>query len=103
MFDTQSLVDKLRPLNPEKIILFGSYAQGKPRLDSDVDILIIQKTQKKPADRVAEVLKQVWGSVPHIEPQVLTPEEFNQALAENRYFLTQEILRFGKVIYEKGH
>ena len=30
--------------NPEKIILFGSYAWGKPTFDSDVDFFIVKKT-----------------------------------------------------------
>ncbi|OGY16776.1 MAG: hypothetical protein A2784_02125 [Candidatus Chisholmbacteria bacterium RIFCSPHIGHO2_01_FULL_48_12] len=98
---TKALVDKLKPLNPEKIILFGSVARGEAKRDSDIDVLIVKHTRKNPADRVAEVLKLVWGSVPHIEPQILTPNEFKQAIAENRFFITQEVLRYGKTIYEK--
>jgi predicted nucleotidyltransferase len=30
-----------RQFNPQKIILFGSYAYGKPTEDSDVDILVV--------------------------------------------------------------
>ena len=30
------LVEKLKTTNPEKIILFGSYAYGEPVLDSDL-------------------------------------------------------------------
>lgn len=101
MLDTKTLVKKLKPLKPEKVILFGSYAKGKPKAGSDVDLLIIRKTDKKPAERIAEALNLVWGSVPHIELQVLTPQEFSQAVLENKYFITQEVLKHGKVIYEK--
>lgn len=101
MINTTSLVNKLKSLNPQKIILFGSFAKGKVKPESDIDILIIKQTKKKPAERIAEVLRLVWGNVPHVEPQVLTPEEFNQAIVENRFFITQEILKYGKIIYEK--
>lgn len=101
MIDTKALIEKLRPLKPEKVILFGSYAKGRPKPTSDVDLLIIRKTDKKPAERIAEALNLVWGSVPHIELQVLTPEEFSRAVLENKYFITQEVLKHGKVIYEK--
>jgi predicted nucleotidyltransferase len=101
MLDIKSLVEKLRSLDPEKIILFGSYAKGKSTPDSDVDLLIIKRTNKKPVERVGEVLKIVWGNVPHIQPYVLTPAEFGKAIAERKYFLTKEILKHGKVIYEK--
>lgn len=101
MFDTRFIIEKLKPLDPEKIILFGSYAQGTPRPESDIDVLIIKKTKKSPAERVGEVLKLVWGNIPHIEPQVLTPGEFQEAIEENRFFITQEVLKHGKIIYEK--
>lgn len=100
-FNPVFLVNKLKSLNPQKIILFGSYAKGNIRPESDVDVLIIKQTKKKPAERVAEALNLVWGNVPHIEPQVLTPEELDQAIAENRFFITQEVLKHGKTIYEK--
>ncbi len=101
MTNIKLIVKKLKPLNAEKIILFGSYAQGNPTPDSDIDILIIKKTNKKPSDRVAEAQNLVWGNTPHIEPQVLTPEEFQQAISDNRFFITEEVLKHGKIIYEK--
>lgn len=101
MVNTASLVKKLKPLDPEKIILFGSSAKGLMNPESDIDLLIIKRTKKKPTDRIAEVLSLVWGHIPHIEPQVLTPEEFNRAVAQNRSFITEEVLKHGKTIYEK--
>jgi len=32
------IVTRLKPLNPYKIILFGSYAYGNPTEDSDIDL-----------------------------------------------------------------
>lgn len=100
--NTQRIVQKLLPLDPEKIILFGSYAKGVPSRESDVDVLIIARTNERPAARVAKALKLVWGSEPHVEPYVLTPEEFDRAVSQNRFFITHEVLRYGKVIYEKN-
>jgi len=37
------IVERLKPLNPEKIILFGSYAYGTPNEDSDIDICVVEK------------------------------------------------------------
>jgi len=101
MINTKLIINKLKPLEPQKIIVYGSYVKGGVRPESDIDLLIIKKTKKKPSDRIAEVLKLVWGHVPHIEPQVLTPEEFSKAVSENRFFITQEVLKYGKVIYEE--
>jgi len=37
----KEIVERLRPLNPEKIILFGSYAYGNPHEDSDIDLYVV--------------------------------------------------------------
>ncbi|MBU1085637.1 nucleotidyltransferase domain-containing protein [Patescibacteria group bacterium] len=101
MINTTNLVKKLKPFDPEKIIIFGSYAKDKANPESDIDLLIIKRTKKKPTDRIAELLPLIWGHVPHIEPQIFTPEEFSQAISQNRFFITKEVLKYGKTIYEK--
>lgn len=35
------IIEFLRPLNPEKVILFGSYAYGIPNPDSDIDLYVV--------------------------------------------------------------
>jgi len=35
------IVERLKPLNPDKIILFGSYAYGTPHKDSDIDLYVV--------------------------------------------------------------
>ncbi|MEA3352930.1 MAG: nucleotidyltransferase domain-containing protein [Campylobacterota bacterium] len=35
------IIERLKPLNPDKIILFGSYAYGTPNEDSDIDLYIV--------------------------------------------------------------
>ena len=41
------IVEKLLPLKPDKIILFGSYAYGTPTEESDIDLFLVQKNLKK--------------------------------------------------------
>lgn len=100
MVDTAQLVQMLMPLDPEKIILFGSYAKKTQKPESDIDVLIVKNTKKKPAQRITEVLALVWGRVPHIEPQVITPEEFHQAIVQPHSFI-REVVKDGVVLYEK--
>jgi predicted nucleotidyltransferase len=57
-----AIVEKLRPLNPLKIILFGSYAYGTPNEDSDIDICVIKKEVKsklKEKKEIRERLKEL--------------------------------------------
>ena len=36
------IVERLKPFNPDKIILFGSYAYGAPNEDSDIDLFLLK-------------------------------------------------------------
>jgi predicted nucleotidyltransferase len=42
------IVQALKPLDPEKVILFGSYAYGTPHKDSDIDLYIVTKDDFTP-------------------------------------------------------
>lgn len=85
---------------PEKIILFGGVAQGRIRENSDIDLLIIKKTRQRYLDRVKKValLLDTWFPT---DIFVLTPQELQKAIDQNRFFIVEEILPKGKVIYEK--
>ncbi len=39
----RDIIKALKPLDPKDIILFGSYAYGVPREDSDIDLYIVTK------------------------------------------------------------
>ncbi|MFZ2969195.1 MAG: nucleotidyltransferase domain-containing protein [Sulfuricurvum sp.] len=59
---TPHIVEKLKPLNPTKIILFGSYAYGIPTEESDLDLCIIiesigTKIEKK--SKIRNALKDI--------------------------------------------
>ena len=85
---------------PEKIILFGSYAYGKPRADSDLDLLIIKETAERFIDRWTNVRKIVSDpdrSIP-FEPLILTPHELEERLARGDQFI-EEIMTKGEVLY----
>ncbi len=36
------IIERLKPLNPDKIILFGSYAYGTTNEDSDIDLFLLK-------------------------------------------------------------
>ena len=42
-----SLIERLKNENPEKIILFGSYARGTPSSESDIDVLVIKNIPRE--------------------------------------------------------
>lgn len=87
---------------PEKIILFGSCAAGKAGRHSDIDMLIIKDTKKKYGERwmdVSRLVRHIKRPLP-FEPFIITREEFKNQFARN--FFLQEIVKNGKVLYEKN-
>ena len=86
-------------IQTEKIILFGSYAYGRPTPDSDLDLLVIMKTNDRPVDRIAAVSRLLRPRPFPIDILVRTPEEIDEALAQGDSFI-KEINERGKILYE---
>lgn len=85
---------------PEKIILFGSYAYGEPHEDSDLDLLIIKETPDRLITRIFTVHELVTDMHPSIglEPLILTPAELEQRLRIGDQFVA-EVLARGALLY----
>lgn len=96
------IVEKIRTeYRPEKIILFGSYAYGKPTRDSDIDLLIIKETNERPIDRRVRIRRIVDIREPiSFSPIVLTPKELAFRFEMEDQFL-KEILNKGEILYAR--
>ena len=90
-----------RELHPEKIVLFGSYAYGKPSPDSDVDLLVVMNTDASSAERSWSVSCLLIPRPFPVDILVKTPAEISRAVEKGDYFI-QEILTQGKVLYERS-
>jgi predicted nucleotidyltransferase len=91
----------VKALTPLKIILFGSWAYGKPHKDSDLDILVVVKKSELPRyKRAVQVYKALTGILISKDIIVYTPQEIKEWNAVPQAFITT-IIRKGKVIYEK--
>ncbi len=86
----QQIINKYKP---ERIILFGSAARGEFTTDSDIDILIVKKTNKRKFDRMCEIRRLLDYNLP-LDLVVYTPEEVKLA--------TQQGNDFVKTIYDEG-
>src|SRR5258708_2239842 len=83
---------------PDKIILFGSYAYGTPHEDSDVDILVVMRARNQ-LDQAFKIRCAIDAPFP-MDLIVRTPHSMKWRLAEGELFLT-EVVTKGKVLYEK--
>src|SRR2546425_9151707 len=85
----------IREHEPEKLILFGSAAQGEIHEWSDLDLVVIKRTDKPLLERIEEVLRLVRPKV-GLDVLVYTPEEMEDLIAERRGFVS------GRDIFKRG-
>jgi predicted nucleotidyltransferase len=84
--------------DPERIILFGSYAYGRPHPFSDVDILVVMAARNE-IDKSVQILNAVDPPF-DVDLIVRTPHNLEWRLREGDWFL-REVVSRGKVLYEK--
>ena len=85
---------------PEKIILFGSLADGRVSAYSDIDLALVKRTQAPYCERILELLKLIHEDDGEpVDYFVYTPEELKFE-TEHNPFVREEIVRKGKVLYD---
>ena len=88
-----------REFHPQKIVLFGSYAYGRPSEHSDVDLLVIMPRTR---DRGERMLVRILHAIPRDFPLdllVRTPADVAKRLRWEDPFIC-EVVGKGKVLYE---
>jgi predicted nucleotidyltransferase len=83
---------------PECIILFGSYAYGKPRPESDVDLLVVMDTPLRETQQAVQI-RQAINPLFGVDILVYTPSRMEDRLALGDAFL-KEIIENGIIFYE---
>ncbi len=109
MINTEKLKDeivqRLKPLNLERVILFGSYANGSPKEDSDIDLYVVTKDEFIPknfrekrdlARAVSSAIRDLRGRVP-IDLIVHTKGMYKKFSKLNSSF-ADEVLKQGRVL-----
>ena len=87
--------------HPDKIILFGSYAYGKPTKDSDVDLLIVKDDDLPKIERNRKVRKYFKGLMIPVDVIVKTNKEFND-FKNVIGTIVYPVAKYGKVMYESA-
>lgn len=93
----RQIVDRCRP---QRIILFGSHAYGYTHRDSDVDLLVVMQSRKRPAERASDVMKSLRFYPFPMDILVRTPSEIRRRLHVGDPFY-EEIESKGKILYER--
>ena len=105
----QEILERLKPIHPQKVILFGSYAYGEPHKDSDIDLLVVTQDNFIPQNfrektaiylRVARMIQAIEEKMP-IDLIVHTKKMHEKFLALNSMFC-RKIVRDGVILYENA-
>ena len=89
------IIERLKPLKPNKIILFGSYAYGTPSEDSDIDLFLVndEDVEVEALMRLRDLMKTEkigFGIVCDSKKNVESKED---------YFYKTDIIQKGEVLY----
>ena len=89
----------VREFQPDKIILFGSYAYGQPPPDSDIDLLVVLPFKGRSFRKSLEILNRV---TPDFSVDLLArrPDDIAQRYTEG-HPLIREAVDHGKILYER--
>ena len=99
----KEIVERLKPLEPDKIILFGSYANGTATEESDVDLFLLKDglLQSEKRDYLLCARKRlrelIYKYHKGIDVLVDSAEEIYQ---KTDYFHKVDVIQNGVVIYE---
>ncbi|MBU0651045.1 nucleotidyltransferase domain-containing protein [bacterium] len=91
------VVDKY---NPDKVVLFGSYAKGNPSENSDLDLIIIKDSSEPRYKRANVIRKELRGMKIPIDLLVYTNDEIYKWKDNKSAFVTKA-LKSGKILYGK--
>jgi predicted nucleotidyltransferase len=87
-----------RRFRPRKIILFGSYAYGKPTEDSDVDLLVVMDRTRYRGERMSIRIRHAVQRTFPLDLLVRTPAHMAKRLRWGDCFI-REVVEKGKVMY----
>lgn len=103
------LIEKLKSTQPEKIILFGSYAYGEPTVNSDLDILVVTGDNIIPSSftEKSRIYLRISKSISDIKKDfpvdlIVHTKAMHQKFIEIDSLFARELMTKGIVLYEKN-
>ena len=106
----KEIVDRLKAVNPSKIVLFGSYAYGKPDKDSDIDLIVVTEDDFLPGSfrEKNAIYLRVSNTITDIEKRfpvdlIVHTQPMRRKFIELGSMFSKMIAAKGIVLYEKAH
>jgi predicted nucleotidyltransferase len=104
MIETRLINDIVKRIalnyNPDKIILFGSYAHGNYTVNSDLDFILVKETNAPKHKRGIEVRRLFYRLAIPMDFKIYTSSEFDKELS-NQYSFLSSAIKGSKILYER--
>ena len=102
MKDIRAIANRIaEKFDVEKIILFGSYAYGKPGKNSDIDLLVVLESKQRNWKIFWDIYRAITPLPYSIDLVVRTGKEIRERIPQGDWFL-RDIVHDGLVLYESG-
>ncbi len=100
----QEAVERIKKIDPQKIVLFGSYAYGTPTKESDIDLFIVKELEGRSkrdweVEAKLQLLDLIMKTHKAFDIFVDTAESINQKILVDDFY--KEIFTKGKTLYAK--
>lgn len=93
---TRRIVETARP---QRIVLFGSAAQGKMTYDSDLDLLVIMRGSVHRRQMAQRIQRNLHGVALPVDVVVVTEEDIRKS-AQGSFSIIRPALDEGQVVYD---
>ena len=104
------IMTRLKPLQPEKVILFGSYAYGEPHEESDVDLLVvtndafIPQNYREKSDLYLKIAREIRELRRYVAIDLIVHTKLmHQKFLALGSMFSKEIIQKGVILYEVDH
>ena len=87
-------------IQPQKVLIFGSYAKGTATIKSDLDIFVIKETELPLANRADDLKPMLSHALIPVDVHIYTPEEVEE-YGREQFSFVNSILKSGKTVFEK--
>ena len=95
----------IREVNPQRILLFGSWARGEANQDSDIDLLVVEREPFGPTRSRRQEAARIWRCLSEFRiPTDILVYSVNELAhwKDSGHHVIGMALREGKVLYESG-
>ncbi len=98
----KAVIEKIVELsNPRKVILFGSYVTGNMNVNSDVDVLVVEREVENPRKESIRIRRALKGILMPMDILVVQEDVLAEA-ADTPGLIYREAIRTGRVVYESA-